>query len=225
MRIVFVLLLSLLSVNQIATQFGIATTSAGQALAFGALGLAAAAAAGAGLGGLLALLTPQGGGNTQPQQSYGYGGGYGGGGGGGGHGHGRKRTGYGQRSKQARSGYPQQGSNKSTVSVFRRGKREIHNPDNEQFFKMIADIDKQDCGKRYICELKVSQDYLNFDERVLLNTIQNSEDEGEARGVYKDAAYYGDFVKSMSSCASRFNRCQLRTSVRAFVQATKQQYL
>merc|ERR1740128_1241470 len=81
MRIAFVLLLSFLSVNQIATQFGIVTTSAGQALAFGALGLAAAAAAGAGLGGLLALLTPQGGGNTQPQQSYGYGGGYGGGGG------------------------------------------------------------------------------------------------------------------------------------------------
>ena len=33
--------------------------------------------------------------------------------------------------------------------------------------------------------------------------VQRGEDFGTARSLYKDAAYYGAFVKSMSTCAAR----------------------
>jgi len=194
------------------SQFGIVTTSAQQALAIGLAGLALAAGAGAALGGVLSLLTPRGGGEQQqtyhviqPVQS-GYGGGHGHGGGGGGHGHGR--------------------SSNPVQSFFKRGKRSIEasvrpsdQPDSP-IFEMIASIDANDCGKRYICELMVNQSTLNYEESTLLKTIQETEAQGSAKDLYRDAAYYGAFVGSVPRCAARFVRCSVRESVRTLVQSS-----
>lgn len=86
---------------------------------------------------------------------------------------------------------------------------------------MIAGVDQKDCGKRYVCELMVAKDKLTVEETALLLTVQEAVDDGSAKALYKDAAYYGGFVKNMQSCAERFEKCKMKDTVRSFVQANK----
>lgn len=194
------LVLGLLSYTD--SQLGV---DVGTALAAGLAGLALAAGIGIGIG----ILKPK----PEAEPQYGYGGGHGGGGGG----HGGGGSGYGH-GRSAQLGFP---------GFFGRGKRALAAGDLEtenQIFETIAEMDSLDCGKRYICELKVSESNLSVEESALLDTVQETVGAGTAKTLYKDAAYYGSFVSSIPSCAARFSSCEVAIdSVRSFVESSKQQ--
>ncbi|XP_023326301.1 rRNA 2'-O-methyltransferase fibrillarin [Eurytemora carolleeae] len=215
MRVQCILCILVVLVGLIGSQL-----SVNQALIAGFAGLALAAGLGAGAGGLLGLLAGGGGGQEAQPQYHIYGGGYGGGhgggyggghgGGGGGHGHGYRRR---------------QGSQNMVQKFFNRGKRsiDVNSSSENQLFEMIAEIDEKDCGKRYICELKVAEQNLFPEEAALLEKIEENDEGDNAKILYKDAAYYGAFVRSEQSCAARFRKCSVKTSVRTMVETKKQQ--
>jgi len=93
---------------------------------------------------------------------------------------------------------------------YRHGRRKREAMEIEHVLQVLALMDNNDCGKRYLCELAAAEpNELNKSETSTLQLfLGKSEDDSEI-SKFRSAANYGRVAKNFVLCHNRYKKCAL----------------
>ncbi|XP_040566055.1 uncharacterized protein [Lepeophtheirus salmonis] len=91
----------------------------------------------------------------------------------------------------------------------------------DSYFLAIADMDVDDCGKKYVCEIEILDPSQRTTEEAMIATLfgDASLDPVSPKAEYDLAAYLGQTTRSKHACARRYKRCPVdrKTISQAFI--------
>eukprot|EP00096_Caligus_rogercresseyi_P009443 TRINITY_DN3214_c0_g1_i1.p1 TRINITY_DN3214_c0_g1~~TRINITY_DN3214_c0_g1_i1.p1 ORF type:complete len:189 (+),score=57.61 TRINITY_DN3214_c0_g1_i1:46-612(+) len=79
----------------------------------------------------------------------------------------------------------------------------------DAYFQAVADMDVDDCGKKYVCEIEMLEQAQRTPEEALVATLFGDEplDPTSPKAEYDLAAFLGQTTRSKNVCARRYQRC------------------
>jgi hypothetical protein len=98
-------------------------------------------------------------------------------------------------------------------ALARRGKRSVEDEISigEQFiFDSIAQMDANDCGKKYLCEIAATPvAQLTQEELTSLLLFQTGAAHSQGKAVFNEAVRLGAISRNAKTCSARYQRCSV----------------